>query len=80
VDNGGALVLSEFTGAAVELPESYLVNPHDVDALKDAMVRALAATPAVNRARMRAMRRRVKDYDVRAWARSYLRALEHPPH
>jgi len=78
VDNGGALVLSEFTGAAAELPESYLVNPHDLDSLKGTMVTALE-TPAVeNRARMRAMRRRVRTNDVRAWAKSYLKALEFP--
>ena len=28
-DLGGALVLSEFTGAAAELRQAYLVNPHD---------------------------------------------------
>jgi trehalose 6-phosphate synthase len=76
VDNGGALVLSEFTGAAAELPEAYLVNPHDLDGLKDTMVRALDATPAENRARMRAMRRHVRAHDVRAWSRAYLKALD----
>jgi trehalose 6-phosphate synthase len=75
-DNGGALVLSEFTGAAVELPESYLVNPHDLDGLKDTLVKALQATPAENRARMRAMRRHVRSHDVRAWAKAYLRVLD----
>jgi len=78
VDNGGALLLSEFTGAAAELPESYLINPHDVDSLKDTLVRALDAPASENRARMRAMRRRVRSHDVRMWARSYLKALEHP--
>src|SRR5215471_15042187 len=66
VDNGGALLLSEFTGASAELPEAYLINPHDLDGLKDTLVRALDATPAENRARMRAMRRHVRAHDVRA--------------
>ena len=79
VDNGGALLLSEFAGAAAELPESYLINPHDVDSLKDTLVRALEATPGENRARMRAMRRHVRTHDVRAWAKSYLRSLEKSP-
>jgi trehalose 6-phosphate synthase len=79
VDNGGALVLSEFTGAAAELPEAYLVNPHDLDGLKDTLVRAVEATPAENRARMRAMRRHVRSHDVKLWARSYLKALETRP-
>jgi len=75
VDNGGALVLSEFTGAAAELPEAYLVNPHDLDGLKDTLVRAVEATAAENRARMRAMRRHVRSHDVKLWARTYLKAL-----
>ena len=79
VDNGGALLLSEFAGAASELPESYLINPHDVDSVKDTLVRALEASPGENRARMRAMRRHVRSNDVRAWARSYLRSLEKSP-
>ena len=76
VDNGGALVLSEFTGAAAELREAYLVNPHDVDGLKETLMRAIEASPAENRTRMRAMRRHVRKHDVRAWARAYLRALQ----
>jgi trehalose 6-phosphate synthase len=76
VDNGGALVLSEFTGAAAELAESYLVNPHDLDSLKEAMLDALDASAAENRARMRALRRQVRAHDVRSWARSYLSALD----
>jgi trehalose 6-phosphate synthase len=79
VDQSGALVLSEFTGAAAELADAYLVNPHDLEDLKDALVRALQASPAENRTRMRAMRRRVKVHDVRRWSRSYLRELEAPP-
>ncbi len=75
-DNGGALVLSEFTGAAAELSESYLINPHDLEGLKDTIVRALDAPAAENRARMRAMRRHVRSHDVRAWARGYLKALD----
>src|SRR4029453_18421246 len=66
-DNGGALVLSEFTGAAAELGEAYLINPHDLDGMKETLVRAVNATPAENRARMRAMRRHVRSHDVRAW-------------
>ena len=34
-DLGGALVLSEFTGAAAELRQAYLTNPHDLDGVKD---------------------------------------------
>jgi trehalose 6-phosphate synthase len=78
VDNGGALVLSEFAGAATELKQAYQVNPHDLDDLKDTLVRALEVDPADSGKRMKAMRRHLRAHDVGAWARAYLTALEYP--
>ena len=40
-DLGGALVLSEFTGAAAELRQAYLANPHHLEGVKDAIEEAL---------------------------------------
>ena len=40
-DDDGALVLSEFAGAADELRQALLVNPHDIDGVKEALARAL---------------------------------------
>jgi trehalose-6-phosphate synthase len=74
-DESGALVLSEFTGAADELTGAFLVNPHDIEGLKDAIVRAATISPAEARRRMRLMRRRVCEHDVAHWARSFLGTL-----
>jgi trehalose 6-phosphate synthase len=74
-DLGGALVLSEFTGAAAELRRAYLTNPHDLDGVKEAIESALSQTLEEGRARMRAMRRQVLTYDVDRWARSFLDTL-----
>ena len=41
IDHGGALVLSEFAGAASELRQAFLCNPHDLDGIKDALLRAI---------------------------------------
>ena len=76
-DLGGALVLSEFTGAAGELARPSSCNPHDIDGLKDTIMRAALRTqPAEKRRRMRAMRRRVAEHDVRQWADDFLDALD----
>ena len=75
-DDTGALVLSEFAGAAAELEDAYLVNPHDVDGLKEMLLRALDADPADLTRRMSAMRAHIKDHDIHAWARAYLTALD----
>jgi len=78
-DLGGALVLSEFTGAADELRQAYLVNPHDLDSVKDAIEAAMNQTPEEGRRRMRALRRQVLIHDVDRWARSFLDALADKP-
>jgi trehalose 6-phosphate synthase len=74
-DLGGALVLSEFTGAAAELRQAYLANPHHLDGVKDAIEAALNQTTEEGRRRMRALRREVLAHDVDLWARSFLEAL-----
>ncbi|NYD65674.1 bifunctional alpha,alpha-trehalose-phosphate synthase (UDP-forming)/trehalose-phosphatase [Agromyces atrinae] len=74
-DNDGVLVLSEFAGAADELKQAILVNPHDIEGLKDAIIEA-ASMPKRERARrMRALRRRVREYDVARWSASFLDTL-----
>lgn len=75
-DERGALVLSEFTGAADELTQAFMVNPWDIDGLKHAIVRAVEVSPGEAARRMRAMRRRVFDFDVHHWANTFLGALE----
>ena len=74
-DNGGALVLSEFAGAATELRQSFLCNPHDPDGVKDALLRAVNAEPAEARRRMRVMQRHLRTHDVANWARTFLTEL-----
>ena len=75
-DDGGALVLSEFTGAAEDLHHAFLCNPHDIAGLKAAILAAMRADPRDARRRMRAMRRYVFRHDVQRWARDYLDALD----
>jgi trehalose-6-phosphate synthase len=78
-DESGALVLSEFTGAADELGGAFLVNPHDIEGLKDAIVRAATVSPREARRRMRSMRRHIREYDVAHWAAAFLDALNQVP-
>ncbi|WP_326545060.1 trehalose-6-phosphate synthase [Mycolicibacterium sp. ND9-15] len=77
-DLGGALVLSEFTGAAAELRQAYLANPHHLEGVKDAIEAALNQSPDEGRRRMRALRRQVLAHDVDRWARAFLEALTSP--
>jgi trehalose 6-phosphate synthase len=79
-DNEGALVLSEFAGAADELRQAYLVNPYDINGMKAHMLEAYHADPKELTRRMRAMRRTVAENDVAHWASAFLAELSGPQH
>ena len=75
-DLGGTLVLSEFAGAAAELKQAFLVNPHDIAGVKNQLLRALRIEPAEAAKRMRAMRRHLARNDLEHWANSFFDALQ----
>ncbi|MDO5730131.1 alpha,alpha-trehalose-phosphate synthase (UDP-forming) [Corynebacterium sphenisci] len=74
-DASGALVLSEFTGAATELDGAHLCNPHDIESVKRAVMAAVHADPADARERMARMHAQVRDHDVDLWAGAFLGEL-----
>ncbi|MFF2246535.1 trehalose-6-phosphate synthase [Arthrobacter sp. NPDC058130] len=74
-ENDGALVLSEFAGAADQLKQALLMNPHDIDGLKDTVMKAVHMAPAEASRRMRAMRKQILDHDVDLWSSDFLAAL-----
>ena len=74
-DADGVLLLSEFTGASDELRQAVLVNPHDIEGLKDAIVEAIQMPKRERSRRMRALRRRVRENDVAKWSATFLETL-----
>jgi trehalose 6-phosphate synthase len=74
-DEAGVLILSEFAGASDELKRALLINPHDIDGLKESILRAIAM-PIIERvARMRSLRKRVLENDVSKWSSQFLQEL-----
>ena len=75
-ENPGVLVLSLLAGAAQEMDQALLVNPHDLDGVADAI--ATAATMPLERRKERwhAMMEHLRKHDIHAWRRDYLQALE----
>jgi trehalose 6-phosphate synthase len=67
-DEGGVLVLSQFTGAAHELYESLIVNPYHIEQTAEALYRGLTMPDMEQQERMRSMRALVRDYNVFRWA------------
>jgi alpha,alpha-trehalose-phosphate synthase [UDP-forming] len=67
-DEDGVLVLSKFTGAAVELRDALMVNPYDKEGVADAIHRGLEMERGERRMRMERMRRHVMEHNIYRWA------------
>ncbi|MDY7100324.1 MAG: trehalose-6-phosphate synthase [Actinomycetota bacterium] len=73
VDDDGALLLSEFAGAAEWLGRyAVLINPYDVDGSADGLLRALSLDDAARRKLVRGARRTIDRNSVHDWARRFL--------
>jgi trehalose-6-phosphate synthase len=66
-DERGVLILSQFAGAARELPEALIVNPYDTDQCAMALKMALEMDLSEQRNRMRNMRGLVREFNVYRW-------------
>ena len=74
-DLDASVVLSEFAGAAHDMPGALIVNPYDIDAVKQAMLSSKRMPSSERVERMQEMREAVGRHDVHAWAASFLRRL-----
>lgn len=77
----GVLVLSCFAGAAAQLEEAVIVNPHAPEDIAQALARALAMPLAERQQRHRAMMASITEQDAHWWSRRFIEALgEEPAH
>lgn len=74
-EDPGVLVLSEFAGAAEQLEEALIVNPHDPASMAAAMRQGLEMPLGERRARHRALWNRITDQDITWWRERFLKAL-----
>jgi trehalose 6-phosphate synthase len=75
VDGDGVLILSEFTGAAVEMQEALLINPFDIGDFADIIKQALEMPEAERRRRMKNLRQIVEDHNIYRWGGSMVSRL-----
>ena len=75
-ENPGVLVLSLLAGAADELREALLVNPHDLDGVADAIATAATLARPKRVERWQAMMDHLRRNDINHWRQRYLEALE----
>ncbi len=74
-DEGGSLLLSEFTGAAWELPGVKTFNPFDTDDFAARLFELSRADPKTSRSEIRRLRKHVRANNIFGWVGSILEEL-----
>ncbi len=71
----GVLILSRFAGAAQQLDAALLVNPHDADAMAEALTTALTMSLAERQDRWQALYNAIEHRSPLGWGRMFLAQL-----
>jgi trehalose 6-phosphate synthase len=74
-DDPGVLVLSCFAGAAQELSEAVLVNPHDIEGMADGIRQGLTMSLGERKERWNAMMATIEHNDITRWREGFVAAL-----
>ena len=74
----GVLILSKFAGAALQMSEALLVNPHSKDEISDALRTALTMKLDERKRRWEALITGIRRDDVHHWRNTFLDALAGP--
>lgn len=75
-DRRGVLILSEMTGAARELTDALNINPNDISEMAIKIREGLRMPVKEQEVRMDNMQRRIRHYDVMAWASDFMSELK----
>lgn len=72
----GALILSEFAGAALQLTNALIVNPNDIYEISKAIKKALNMSESEKKERLRRMQQILSETNVNKWAEAFISELE----
>jgi len=75
-EDPGVLVLSQFAGAAEQMKDALIVNPHDRNKVADAIHQALTMSLEERQERWRKLRNIVCEQDISWWRNRFLKDLQ----
>lgn len=78
-EDPGVLILSRFAGAAEQMPDALLVNPHSAEEISDALRQALTMPLEERLQRWRRLVQNVQEHDVMWWLKRFTDALRNTP-
>lgn len=71
----GVLILSEMAGAAKELYDAVIINPHDREQVASAIFLALTMPEEEQERRMQTMRQTVSQFNIHRWVANFMNEL-----
>lgn len=72
-DTPGVLILSEMAGAAIELSDALIINPHDTNMMADSLYQALNMPEEEQRRRLKNMQKKIAKHTVNFWANNIIK-------
>ena len=78
-EDPGVLILSRFAGAAEQMTDALLVNPHSAEEISDAIGQALAMTREERIRRWKSLMAGVQQQDIMWWLKRFTDALTDTP-
>ncbi len=75
-DRKGVLILSEMAGAANELEVAVIVNPTDINKLKESLIKALEMPVREQAKRMMIMQKVINENNIDHWLKTYMNDLD----
>ena len=73
--NPGVLILSKYTGAAAQMSEALMVDPHDQSSMLKTLKKALGMSKAERLARYQHLMKGLKSFDINDWRNAILKDL-----
>ncbi|OFY59347.1 MAG: hypothetical protein A2V50_01475 [Bacteroidetes bacterium RBG_19FT_COMBO_42_10] len=75
-EHHGMLVLSEMTGASIELNEAIIINPTDIEETAEALNKALIMPEEEKKKRIHKMQNRLNRYNVFTWTTDFFNQID----
>jgi trehalose 6-phosphate synthase/phosphatase len=75
-DQSGVLILSEMAGAAKEMSEAIIVNPHDINEIAEALHQALTMPKEEQQRRNYELQNILQRYDIHHWVHVFMQELQ----
>lgn len=72
--NPGMLVLSQFTGSAIDLTQALIVNPYDINQISEAIKRALEMPKKEKIERIKQMTALLEENNIYEWGENYIKS------